>query len=356
MAKKCYYEVLSVARDADGSTIKSAYRKLAMKFHPDRNPDNPEAEEAFKEVSEAYSILSDDDKRARYDRFGHAGLEAAGQGGGFSGGFEDIFGQFSDILGDLFQQGGGRGRGGRGGGGVRRGNDVQVAVTISFEDAVRGIKKDVTYDRHDACGTCHGSGARPGTKPEACRTCGGGGRIARQQGFFMVQTICPVCSGAGHTVRDKCLDCGGQGAKRVQRTLAVKIPAGIDDGMRLRVPGEGESGGRGSQRGDLGILIQVEEHPTFRRDGANVHMLHDLTFTAATLGTELKLPTVHGEETVAIPPGTQHGTVLRLRNRGVPRLDGGGNGDQFVTLNVVVPTKLDAKQAELVKQLRLAGL
>ena len=354
MAKTDYYDVLGVSRDADAVAIKNAFRKLAMKYHPDKNPNDPSAEEKFKEINEAYGVLSDEDKRAQYDRFGHAAFEGGGAPGGFGGGsFEDVFSRFGDIgdmLGELF------GRQGGGSRGPRRGSDLQVGVQISFEDAVRGTKRDVTYERHDVCGTCTGSGAKPGTKPQKCRTCGGQGRIARQQGFFMVQTTCPVCQGAGEMVKDKCSDCAGHGVKRVQRTLSVKIPAGIDDGMRMRIPSEGETGGPGGQRGDLAIVVQVQAHPFFKRDGAHVHLQKDVTYAQAALGDELEVPTVHGEERVHVPPGTQHGTVLRLRNRGVPRLDGQGHGDQFVTLNLVVPTTLTREQVELMQKLRASGL
>jgi len=354
MSKRDYYDVLGVARDADANALKGAYRKLAMKYHPDRNQNDAEAEAKFKEVSEAYSVLSDDDKRARYDRFGHQGLEGGGGGQGPAG-FEDIFQHFGDIFGDIFggggRQGGGGGRGARG-----RGADIQLAMKIPFDEAVTGTKKDVTFERHDGCETCKGTGAKPGTKPEACRPCGGSGRIARQQGFFMVQTTCPVCQGVGKTVKHKCDDCGGQGVKRVKRTLSVKVPAGIDDGMRLRVPNEGEVGSPGAPRGDLGIIIQVEPHPVFQRDGAHVHVQRDISFSQATLGDEIEVETLHGKELVMIPAGTQHGTVLRLRNRGIPRLDGTGQGDQYITLSIVVPEHVTREQAELIKQLRASGL
>ncbi|MCC6624916.1 MAG: molecular chaperone DnaJ [Deltaproteobacteria bacterium] len=352
MSKRDYYEVLGVGRDADANALKSAYRKLAMKYHPDRNQNDAEAEAKFKEVSEAYSVLSDDDKRQRYDRFGHQGLEGGGGGGGPAG-FEDIFQHFGDIFGDIFGGGrpGGGGRQARG-----RGADIQLAIKIPFDEAVSGTKKDVTYERHEACETCKGSGAKPGTKPETCRPCGGSGRIARQQGFFMVQTTCPVCQGQGKTVKHKCETCAGQGLKRVQRTISVKIPAGIDDGMRLRVPNEGESGAPGAPRGDLGIIIQVEAHPVFQRDGAHVHVQQEISFSQAALGDELEVDTLQGKELVMIPPGTQHGTVLRLRNRGIPRLDGTGNGDHYITLSVTVPAHVTREQAELIKQLRATGL
>jgi molecular chaperone DnaJ len=354
MGKADYYDVLGVPRDAEQNAIKNAFRKLAMKYHPDKNPNDPSAEHKFKEINEAYSVLSNDDRRAQYDRFGHAAFENGGVPGGFTGGsFEDIFSRFGDIgdmLGELF------GRQGGGGRGPRRGSDLQIGVRISFEEAVTGKKTDVTYDRHDVCDTCTGSGAKPGTRPQKCKTCGGQGRIARQQGFFMVQTTCPVCQGSGETVKDKCGDCSGHGVKRVQLTLAVKIPAGIDDGMRMRVPSEGETGGPGGQRGDLHILVQVGAHAYFKRDGAHVHLQRDLSYVQASLGDELTVPTVHGEERVHVPPGTQHGTVLRLRNRGLPRLDGAVHGDQFVTLNLVVPTTLTREQVQLLDKLKATGL
>jgi len=354
MAKTDFYDVLGVSRDADASAIKNAFRKLAMKYHPDKNPNDPSAEGKFKEINEAYGALSDEDKRAQYDRFGHAAFEGGGgPPSGHGGNFEDVFSRFGDIgdmLGELF------GRQGGGSRGARRGSDLQIGVRISFQDAVVGKKVDVTYDRHDVCATCTGTGAKAGTKPQKCKTCSGQGRIARQQGFFMVQTTCPVCQGSGETVKDKCGDCAGHGVKRVQRTLSVKIPAGIDDGMRMRVPNEGETGGQGGQRGDLQIVIQVEAHPVFKRDGAHVHLERELTFAQASLGDELTVETVHGEERVHVPPGTQHGTVLRLRNRGLPRLDGQGNGDQFITLGLTVPTILTREQVELMQKLRATGL
>ncbi len=345
--KTCYYETLGVERDADGDAIKRAYRKMAMKYHPDRNPDDPKAEEAFKECSEAYGILSDPNQRSAYDRFGHDGI--SNNGGMQHGSFEDIFGHFNDILGDIF--GGGGGRRAR-----RRGADLRVDLEVPFEEAVTGTRRDVTFERHDVCGTCEGSGAKAGTKPETCTGCQGRGKITRQQGFFMVQTTCPVCRGAGSMVKDKCGDCRGDGATLVERTISVKIPPGVDSGMRLRVSGEGETGGVGVERGDLSIMIHVQQHPSFQRDGADVHAEQVLTFSQAALGSEHEVETIHGPEEIGIPAGTQTGTVLRLRGRGFERIDGRGKGDHFITLRVEVPTGLSSEQKELLEQLKAAGL
>ncbi|MCA9516425.1 MAG: molecular chaperone DnaJ, partial [Myxococcales bacterium] len=238
----------------------------------------------------------------------------------------------------------------------RRGSDLKVEVELDLEEAFTGVTRDVTFDRHDLCGGCKGSGARAGTRPDHCGPCNGTGRIQRQQGFFMVQTACPVCRGQGTIIKDRCGDCGGDGFQRVQRSLSVKFPAGIGDGNRLRVQGEGDSGGVGGERGDLAIHVRVRPNPTFQRDGADVYLTRDIVFTQAVLGTDLEVPTLHGAQTVSIPAGTQTGTVLRLRNRGMPRLDGVGHGDQYVTLNVAIPSTLSPAQAELMEQLRCAGL
>jgi molecular chaperone DnaJ len=353
MAKQDYYEVLGVPKDADAAALKQAFRKLAKQYHPDFNPNNPEAEEKFKAVNEAYSVLSDAEKRERYDRFGHQGLE--GGGGGRPSDFGDIFQHFGDIFGDIFGGGGGGG-GQRGGRRTRRGQDISESLTISFEEAVNGTKKDITFERHDVCGTCEGSGAKAGTKPDGCGTCRGSGRITRQQGFFMVQTTCPVCQGAGVVIKDKCTDCTGHGFKRVQRTLSVRIPAGIEDGMRMRLAGEGETGGPGGERGDLSILIEVTEHPIFRRDGANIHIERDIALSEAALGAEITVPTLTGDEVVNVPPGTRHGTVLRLRGRGVARVNQKTHGDQYVTLNITVPDRYTKEQREALERLREVGL
>ena len=351
MPKRCYYEVLSVPRDADDKTVKSAYRKLAMRYHPDRNPDDPRAVEAFKDAAEAYAVLSDAERRAAYDRFGHDGLNGhAHPGFGGPGGFEDIFAHFGDILGDLF------GRGHRGAGQCRRGPNLHAELEISFEEVFTGVRRDVTFERSDVCATCEGQGARPGTEPAACGSCGGSGRISRQQGFFMVQTTCPVCRGAGAIIAERCPDCAGEGLARVQRTLAVKVPPGVDDGTRLRVAGEGDSAGPGGGRGDLAICIRVRPHPLFHREGPNVYLQQEIPYSQAVLGGELTVPTLHGPQSVEVPPGTASGTVMRLRGRGLPRLHEGGHGDQLVTLSVIVPAALSAEQQRALAQLRALGL
>lgn len=348
MSQADYYDVLGVAKDADASEIKRAYRKAAVKFHPDRNPGDSEAEERFKQAAEAYQVLSDPEKRRNYDLYGHEGVEAGL--GGF-GGFEDIFSHFSDILGDLFGGAGSARRARR-----QRGADLRHNIEIAFEEAVFGAKKEISFQRRESCDSCTGSGAAPGTTPSRCGACNGTGRITRQQGFFMVQTACPVCRGAGTTIEDKCEDCGGQGVTLVDRELTVNIPAGVDDGVRMRLAGEGEGAGPRGDRGDLYVFISVKPHEVFQRDGADVHMHLDIPFSSAALGAELTVPTVHGEEQVEIPAGTQAGTVLRLRNKGIPRLQRGGQGDHFVTIGVSVPDKLKRDQKKLLQQLRDAGL
>jgi len=351
MSKRCYYDVLGLAPDANAESIKRAYRKLAMRFHPDRNPDDPHAEERFKEASEAYGVLSDPERRGTYDRFGHDGLNGHGLNGGFAaGGFEDIFAHFGDILGDLF------GRGSHPGASCRRGANLHAELEISFEEAFTGTRKDVTYERVDLCPTCEGHGAAPGSKPEHCGACKGSGRIARQQGFFLVQTKCPVCQGAGAIVKDRCSDCNGEGSHRVQRTLAVKVPAGVDDGTRLRAAGEGDAAGPGLPRGDLAICVRVTPHPIFQREGANVFLHQEIPFSLAVLGGELTVDTLHGPQVIDVPAGTRSGTVVRLRNRGLPRVNEIGHGDELVTLDVVVPDQLSREQTALLEQLREAGL
>ena len=342
--KTDYYEVLGVSRDVDASELKRAYRKLAMKHHPDRNQGNAEAEELFKQASEAYQVLSDPEKRRIYDHHGHAGLS-----GGGGGGFEDIFGQFSDIFGDFFggSAGGGRQR-------ARRGADLRYDLDLSFEEAAFGLKREIVFPRQESCETCKGSGAAPGTTPPVCGSCQGTGRVSRQQGFFMVQTTCPVCRGAGRIVTDHCGDCQGAGTLNVERKVTVTIPPGVDSGNRLRVTGEGQGGPAG--RGDLYVFIEVAGHETFKRDGADVHSEIEIPISDALLGAHITVPTVHGDESFDVPRGTRSGTVVRLRGHGIERLGRRGQGDHYVHINLAVPKTLNKAQRDLIEQLRDAGL
>jgi molecular chaperone DnaJ len=347
--KRDYYEVLGVSRTVTDDELKKAYRKLALKFHPDKNPGDREAEERFKELSEAYQVLCDAERRGAYDRFGHAAFE---QGGGFDfqGGFEDIIG---DLFGDFF--GTSRGRGGRQR--PRRGQDLQYRLDISFEEAARGVEKTIQIPRLDPCVSCGGRGAAPGTQAKACPQCRGTGQIRFQQGFFSIAKTCGQCNGQGSVVSNPCKECSGSGAQRTMHTLSVKIPAGVDTGSRLKLRGEGESGGTGGQPGDLYILMQVAEHPLFIRDGNDVVCEVPVSFAAAALGTELEVPTLEGNAKMKVPAGTQSGHLLKLRGRGVPDLQNGyGTGDQVVRIIVETPRKLSAKQRELLEEFaRISG-
>ena len=343
--KPDYYDVLGVSRDVDAANLKRAYRKLAMKYHPDRNQGDAEAEERFKQAAEAYQVLSDDDKRRIYDRHGHEGLSGAGG----VGGFEDIFGQFSDIFGDIF--------GGFGGGGrqrARRGADLRYDLELSFEEAAFGLKREIVFPRHEACDPCGGSGAAPGTSPKICGSCQGTGRVSRQQGFFMVQTTCPVCRGAGRMVVDHCGECRGEGVQTVERRVTVTIPPGVDTGNRLRVSGEGE--GNAGGRGDLYVFVRVAPHEAFQREGSDVYSELEISISDALLGATIAAATIHGEERFDVPAGTRSGTVVRLRGRGIERLGRGGTGDHFVQVNLAIPKTLNKAQQALIEQLRDAGL
>lgn len=345
MSKPDYYEVLGVSRDADGPTVKKAYRKLALKYHPDRNPDDKEAEEQFKLCSEAYEVLRDTEKRKIYDTYGHAGL--SGQGfHGFSG-VDDIFSNFGDILGDLFGFGGG-GRGRRRG--PARGPDLRYDLTISFEEAVFGTKKSIEVPRHAACDTCGGNGMKPGTSAKGCGTCGGRGQVFHQQGFFTLSTTCPQCRGAGEIIDSPCGDCRGGGRKRVVRDVTVKIPAGVDAGTRLRLKGEGELGQGSTQPGDLYVFINVREHDQFIRDGNDIHLPMPISFVQAALGARISVPTIDGEEEIEIASGTQPGDRLVLGGKGVPRLQGSGRGDHVVHFKVTIPTELTDEQAGILRE------
>lgn len=357
--RKDYYEVLGIPRTATKDEIKKAYRKLAMQFHPDKNPGNKEAEAKFKEASHAADILMDDQKRAMYDRMGHAaeqgGMGGGGgfQGGGFSGDFGDLGDIFGDIFGDIL--GGQRGRG-AGGGGRRRsraqaGDDLQTEMYVTFEEAAFGVEKEISITRSVACETCHGSGAKSGSGPVTCDMCQGHGEVRRQQGFFTIAQPCPKCHGTGQIIKDACETCGGRGRNKKREKLSVKVPAGIDEGQRLKLSGQGDSGLNGGPAGDLFVLIHIEEHEFFKRDEYDVHCEVPISFSQAALGTEVEVPTLGGRVSMKIPEGTQSGQKMKLRNKGITKLGGYGFGDQIITIHVETPSKLSKEQRELFKQL-----
>ena len=349
MSKRDYYEVLGVPRNAGEDEIKKAYRKLAMKYHPDRNQGDKaaEAEAQFKEVKEAYEMLSDSQKRAAYDQYGHAGVDpnmgAGGFGGGFGGGFES----FSDIFGDIF----GQARGGRGGRQVHRGNDLSYSMDITLEEAANGKNAQIRIPSWDDCDTCHGTGAKPGTSSKTCSTCGGSGVVQMRQGFFSVQQTCPHCHGSGKIIPEPCTSCHGQGKIKKQKTLEVKIPAGIDDGMRIRSAGNGEPSPNGGPPGDLYIEIRIRKHEVFERDGDDLHCMVPISFTKAALGGEIEVPTLTGKAVIDIPEGTQHGKQFRLRGRGIKGVRSSSNGDLYCHITVETPVKLTEHQRKLLKQL-----
>jgi len=351
VSKRDYYDVLGVSRSASDVEIKSAYRKLAMKYHPDRNPGDHKAEEKFKEGAEAYAVLADGEKRSLYDRFGHAGVSsAAGAGGGFDpsvfSGFEDILGGLGDIFGfgDLF--GGGRRRGG-----PQRGADLRYDLEISFEESARGSETTIQIPRQETCEACHGAGAAPGSSPSPCPQCRGQGQVRFQQGFFTVARTCPQCRGAGRIITNPCKQCRGAGRVTRERKITVKIPAGIAAGQQLRLQGEGESGSAGGPPGHLYVVVHVQEHEFFRRDGNNLFCEIPVNFTTVALGGEIQVPTLDGQDTVKIPEGTQTGTTLRLRGKGMPDVNGRGRGDLFATVQVQTPKKLSKEQRQLLDQL-----
>lgn len=343
-SKKDYYDVLGVSRNAGRDEIKAAYRKLAVAFHPDRNPGDPAAEEKFKEAAEAYAVLSDAEKRAHYDRFGHAGVGEQP----FSGFDASIFGDFADILGNLFGfEGIFRGRRAAG---PQRGSDLRTGVVLTFEEMAKGIERTIEVPREETCERCAGSGAAAGASPQACPACGGHGQLRMSQGFFTMLRTCPQCGGAGRVVSDPCKECDGAGRVEKTRTLTVRIPAGIEDGSRVRLAGQGEGGVRGGPAGDLYVLVRVEPHEVFARDGADLHLDEEVSAFQAALGVEAEIPTLDGVQTISIPAGTQPGDTLVVRGKGLPRLRGGGRGNLVVHFRVKVPRKLTSRQRELLQQ------
>lgn len=347
MAKRDFYEILGVAKGASEDDIKKAYRKLAMKYHPDRNPDNKEAEEKFKEVKEAYEMLTNPEKREAYDRYGHAGVDPnSGMGGGFggAGGFGDAFG---DIFGDIF----GGGRGGRSSGPqVYRGADLRYNLEITLEQAAHGYDTTIRVPSWDKCDTCHGSGAKPGTQPVTCTTCAGHGQVRMQQGFFSIQQTCPKCHGSGKIVPEPCAACGGAGRIKRNKTLEVKIPAGIDNGMRIRSSGNGEPGTNGGPPGDLYVEIHIKAHPVFQREGDDLHCEMPISFSKAALGGEIEVPTLTGKVSFTVPEGTQTGKTFRLKGKGIKGVRSGYTGDLFCHVVVETPVKLTDKQKDLLRE------
>ena len=347
MSKRDYYEVLGVSKDASQQDLKKAYRRLAMKYHPDRNPDDAEAVAKFKEAKEAYEVLSDEDKRAAYDRFGHAGVEGqggfggAGAGGFGGGGFGDIFGE---LFGDIF------GGGGRGGRGPARGADLRYTLELSLEQAVRGCEEKIRIPSWDSCEVCHGTGAEAGEEPVTCPTCNGMGQVRMQQGFFTVQQTCPACHGEGRIVKNPCRNCGGQGRVQNTKTLSVKIPPGVDTGDRIRLAGEGEAGMHGAPAGDLYVQVAVREHEIFRRDGSDLHCEVPVSFVDAALGGEQDVPTLNGKVKLKVPPETQTGKLFRLRGKGVTPVRGGPPGDLICKVVVETPVKLSSEQKDLLRK------
>ena len=346
MAKRDFYETLGVAKNASEDDLKKAYRKLAMKYHPDRNPDSKEAEEKFKQAKEAYEILSDENKRAAYDRYGHAGVDpnAAGMGGAGGAGFGDAFG---DIFGEIF--GGARQRG-AGGPQVYRGADLKYSMEITLEQAAAGFDTEIRVPSWENCEVCKGSGAKPGTSPKTCRTCGGSGAVRMQQGFFSVQQTCPTCHGSGKEITDPCVSCDGVGRTRRNKTLQVKIPAGIDDGMRIRSSGNGEPGINGGPSGDLFVEIHIKQHKIFQRDNDDLHCELTIPFTTAALGGEIQVPTLSGKAEISIPEGTQSGKTFRLRGKGVKGVRGAYPGDLYCHVVVETPVKLNDAQKTILRQ------
>ena len=353
--KRDYYEVLGVSRGASEDEIKKAYKKMARKYHPDLNPGDKSAEEKFKEVNEAYEVLSDTDKRARYDQYGHAGVDpnfgAGGFGGGFDGSFD--FGDLGDIFGSFF--GGGFGGGRRTNPNApQRGESIRLSVAISFEEAAFGCEKEVTVERYETCDTCHGNGCAPGTSPEVCPDCHGTGTVQQRRqtpmGVFATSSPCPKCGGKGRIIHQPCKDCRGSGLTRKKKTIQASIPAGIDNGQTISIRGQGNAGKNGGPAGDLLVTITVKPHELFRREGTSVLCDAPITFAQAVLGAELEIPTIDGKVKYNLPEGTQSGTTFRLKGKGIPALNGRGRGDQYVTVHIETPRNLNREQKEALKK------
>lgn len=347
MSKRDYYEVLGVSKGVDAKELKKAYRRVAMKCHPDRNPGDAAAEEQFKEASEAYEILSDSQKRAMYDQYGHAGLESGGGGGGYGGGqgnFSDIFG---DVFGDIFGGGGGGRRGG-----PARGSDLRYTLELGLEEAVKGASVKIKVPTLVSCKPCDGSGAKPGTRPKTCTTCGGVGQVRMQQGFFQVQQTCPTCRGKGKEIGEPCSSCHGQGRTEETKTLSVKVPPGVDTGDRIRLSGEGEAGTDGGPTGDLYVQVSVKEHEFFQRDGKNLYCEVPISIFDACLGGEIEVPTLDGRVKLKVPTETQTGKLFRLRGKGVTPVRGGTAGDLLCRVVLETPISLSSKQKELLQELK----
>jgi len=354
MSKRDFYEVLGVAKNASESDIKKAYRRAAQKFHPDRNPDDAKAEESFKEAKEAYEVLSDAQKRAAYDQFGHAGVDpsaAAGGGAGYGAGGANFSAVFGDVFGDIFGGGGGHGGGGQR---VYRGADLRYNLDLGLEEAVAGTSVKIRVPTMVSCKSCDGSGAKKGSKPVTCSTCGGRGQVRIQQGFFSLQQTCPHCQGSGSTIKDPCGSCHGQGRVNEQKTLSVKIPAGVDSGDRIRLAGEGEAGENGGPSGDLYVQIKVRPHPIFIREESDLHCEVPISFVAAALGGDMEVPTLNGRVNLKIPAETQTGKTFRLRGKGVKSVHGGVVGDLLCKVVVETPVNLSRKQRELFEELQIS--
>jgi molecular chaperone DnaJ len=355
MSKRDYYDVLGIAKGADADAIKKAYRQKAKELHPDRNADNPKAEAQFKEANEAYEVLKDANKKAAYDRYGHAAFEngmGSSAGGPRGGGQGDFASAFSDVFDDLF----GDFMGGRGGGagrrsGAQRGSDLRYNLRINLEDAFAGLQKTISVTTAVSCGSCSGTGAEGGSEPQVCPTCNGMGKVRAQQGFFTVERTCPTCSGMGQIIKDKCKVCHGAGRVEKEKSLSVNIPAGVETGTRIRLSGEGEAGVRGGPAGDLYIFIEVNSHPLFEREGLNLYCRVPVSIATAALGGEIEVPTIDGGRSrVKVPEGSQSGRQMRLRGKGMPALRGGPSGDMMIELAVETPVKLTARQREILRE------